>query len=219
MNLDKALGDAFNSAKRLPVQQPMPTQHQPQAPPKFLERASGFLVWALSEFLNLAVTCRSEWSKGRGASQDWAPPRGTTSLAGARSLDKKLTSLSWLPHMQNGHTTPIFESPQENKIPAQDHDWFEIWAILSLIKVLCVQRCSRHHLTQHQAHPMEVAYEHCWAQRTTTVAGLLSPHPAITSLKPPNWERDKGQPFPSTSDPFGGERTLGHFHFLRFLVL
>ena len=26
---------------------------------------------------------------------------------------------------------------------------------------------------------MEVAYEHCWAQRTTTVAGLLAPRPAL----------------------------------------
>ena len=46
MNLDKGLGDAFDSAKKLPLQQPVPTQHQPQAPPKFLERASGFLAWA-----------------------------------------------------------------------------------------------------------------------------------------------------------------------------
>lgn len=60
---------------------------------------------------------------------------------------------------------------------------------------------------------MEVACEHCWAQRTSTVAGLLAPRPAITSLMPPNQEREKGQPFPSSGGPFGGERTLGHFHF------
>ena len=60
---------------------------------------------------------------------------------------------------------------------------------------------------------MEVAYEHCWAQRTSTAAGLLSPRLAITSLMPPNQEREKGQPFPSFSGPFGSERTLGHFHF------
>ena len=39
---------------------------------------------------------------------------------------------------------------------------------------------------------MEVACEHCWAQRTSTVAGLLAPRPAITSLMPPNQEREKG---------------------------
>ena len=60
---------------------------------------------------------------------------------------------------------------------------------------------------------MEAAYEHCWARRTTTATGLLSPRPAITSLTPPNQEREKGQPFPSFSGPFASERTLGHFHF------
>ena len=65
--------------------------------------------------------------EGHGASQNWAPPRDTTSLPPrARSLDKKLTSLSWCPHMQNGHTIPIFESPRENQIPAQDHDRLQI---------------------------------------------------------------------------------------------
>ena len=64
---------------------------------------------------------------------------------------------------------------------------------------------------------MQVAYEP-WVQRTASVAGPHSPRPAITSLTPPHQEREGRLPLPSSSGPFGGEKTLGHFHSLRFLV-
>lgn len=40
---------------------------------------------------------------------------------------------------------------------------------------------------------------------------------ATTSLRPRHWT-GAGQPLPSSQGPLRGERGLGHFHFLRFLV-